>query len=529
MDVPPERLAKLERFRDAGVAPYPPGHDLPERRLIAEVLAEIDPDAEEKVTVTLAGRVVSWRDMGSSIFADLRDGSGRCQVFLRKKALGPDTFVVFKKSTDLGDFLAVTGEFARTKMGEVTLFADEVRLLTKTLSPPPDEYYGVADVELRYRRRYVDLIANPDTVERFRRRSALVRDMRAFLEGRDFMEVETPMLHAIAGGAAAKPFITHHNTLHTDLYLRIAPELHLKRLLVGGFERVFEIGRNFRNEGLSPRHNPEFTMLEAYWAYARMDDWVDASSKLLAQLAAAHGQRDEGDAEHTVRFGGKALDFSLPFARRSYVELIAEHADADVLDEASVLAACKRQQIAVEGRTHGQLVDDLFGECVEPRLQDPTFVTDFPLSMSPLSKASTEQPELAERFELFIAGMEVANAFSELNDPIEQLARFESQVQSHDPETPSEVDHDYVAALCHGMPPAAGIGIGVDRITMLLTGAESIRDVILFPLLRPQGAGDAVSDGASGEAGAGGETAAGDAASGGTKSTEASTDTAGEA
>jgi lysyl-tRNA synthetase class 2 len=510
MEITPDRLAKLERFREAGVEPYPAGSSLAGRSLIADVLAARDPDQEEPPPVTVAGRVASLRDMGSSMFLDLRDVSGRVQLFLRKAVLGPDAFKLFKKALDLGDVIAAQGPLGLTKKGEVTVFADRVELLTKSMSAPPGEYYGLADVETRYRQRYIDLIANADSQTRFRARSGIVRSMRAFLEGRDFMEVETPMLHAIAGGAAARPFFTHHNALGVDLTLRIAPELHLKRLLVGGFERVFEIGRNFRNEGLSPRHNPEFTMMEAYWAYARMEDWIDATQELLAQLVSLHGSRQEGDAETVLRRGESLLDFSTPFARASYAELLEQHAQVDVFDEESVLDGARRQRLAVEGRNLDKIVDDLFGECVEPHLLNPTFVTDFPISLSPLAKQRPDDARLAERFELYVDGMEVANAFSELNDPQEQLDRFEAQVASRDPESPAEVDHDYVTALSYGMPPAAGIGIGIDRLVMLLTDADSIRDVILFPSLRPVAGGetatarsdDAPADDASGVAGA---------------------------
>jgi lysyl-tRNA synthetase class 2 len=490
VQAPDDRLHKLDQFRAAGVDPYPAGTSLPDRTLVAELLARADPDAEpeQRAVATVAGRVASVRDHGNSLFLDVRDESGRIQVYLRKKTLGPETFQLFKEALDLGDFVACRGEVGRTRMGEVTLFTETVELLTKTMQAPPGEWYGLADVEARLRRRYADLIANPESVARFRARSAIVRDCRRFLEQRDFMEVETPMLHSIAGGAAAKPFTTHHNTLHMDLFLRIAPELHLKRLIVGGFEKVFEIGRNFRNEGLSPRHNPEFSMLEAYWAYARMEDWIEATEELISQLAAAHGNHTQGEQElpsSCVVRGDRVLDFKRPFARQSYVELLAEHAGADVFDEASVLEAAARQRIETGGRSLGQVIDDLFGECVEPQLVEPTFVTDFPIELSPLSKARPEDPRIAERFELFVDGMELANAFSELNDPQEQLSRFEAQVASRDPELPAEVDQDYVDALQHGMPPAAGIGIGIDRLVMLLTGSETIRDVILFPLLRP--------------------------------------------
>ncbi len=500
MDAPADRVVKLERLREAGVEAYPAGHPLLARRKsIAEAQrarerwvarAEKDgrsPEASDGPRVVVAGRVVALRDHGNSQFIDVRDASGRCQVFVRRKDVGQRHFDRLKEGLDLGDIVVAAGPFGRTRMGELSVFARKIALLTKSLAVPPTEWYGLADVELRSRRRYADLIANEDSRRRFRARSGIVTALRRFLDLEGFLEVETPLLHAIAGGAAARPFITHHNALDLDLYLRVAPELFLKRLLVGGFEKVFEIGRNFRNEGLSPRHNPEFTMCEAYWAYARASDWMDGLQRLLPRLAEEHGARAEGESGPRVRRGELLLDFTPPFARRSFAELLAEHAQADLFDRASLQAACARAGLPDAGRRDEQLADDLFGHFVEGRLLQPTFVTDFPIASSPLAKASPEDPRVAERFELYVAGMELANAFSELNDPAEQLARFEAQVAQRDPELPAEVDHDYVTALQHGLPPAAGIGIGVDRLVMLLTGAESIRDVLLFPLLRPAG------------------------------------------
>ncbi|HEX5011357.1 MAG TPA: lysine--tRNA ligase [Planctomycetota bacterium] len=489
MDVPEERRAKLERLRAAGREPFPAGATLPDRRRIAEALAGTDPDAAPRAVVTVAGRVTARRDHGSSQFLDLRDESGRVQVYVQKKVLGEGPYAQLLDTLDLGDFLAARGELGRTRLGEVTVFAQDAELLTKTLSQPANEYFGVADVELRYRQRYVDLVANPGSAARFRARCRMVDELRAFLRGRGFLEVETPMLHAIAGGATARPFITHHNTLDIALYLRIAPELFLKRLLVGGFERVFEIGRNFRNEGLSPRHNPEFTMLEAYWAYARAGDWMAALEELLPRLAetcACDPQGREAPGGPRVRRGEAVIDFTPPFKRGRYADLIKKETGVDVMEAGSLRKAAQAFPVP-PGSSDAAIADFLFSEHVEPKLgMDPFFVTDFPLAMSPLAKRSPEDPRLAERFELFIGGMEAANAFSELNDPEDQLRRFEEQVARKDPELPAQVDHDYVDALAHGMPPAAGIGIGVDRLAMLLTGAESIRDVILFPLLRPQ-------------------------------------------
>ena len=487
MDAPEDRLAKLERFRTAGLDPFPAGATIADRRPVAEVLA-LEAEGQPSPTVSVAGRIMARRDHGNSLFLDLRDESGRVQVFLRRQALGDERFELLSHGLDLGDFLAARGELGRTKMGERTVFAAQAELLTKSLAVPPKEWFGLADVETRYRQRYVDLLANAESAERFRCRSALVDGLRRFLIDRGFLEVETPMLHAIAGGATARPFVTHHNTLDMELYLRIAPELFLKRLLVGGFERVFEIGRNFRNEGLSPRHNPEFTMLEAYWAYARARDWMSALEELLPRLVERHALREAGrPPAPRQRRGVVEIDFAPPWPRRGYAELLAEHAGVDVHDRAALEAACRARKLPAAGLPAEALADGLFGACVEPALVQPTFVTDFPLAMSPLAKASPEDRRVAERFELFVAGMEIANAFSELNDPEEQLRRFEAQVARRDPELPAEVDHDYVTALRYGMPPAAGIGLGVDRLAMLLTGSESIRDVILFPLLRPAG------------------------------------------
>lgn len=522
MEASADRFAKLASFSEAGEPPYGPGSGFEGRRWIADILEQEDAGAEPPAKVVIAGRVTAHRDHGNSMFVDLRDATGRCQVYLQKKRVGPERYQLFRNNLDLGDFLSIEGDFSRTRKGEDTVFADGVRLLTKSMLGMPKEHYGLADIETRLRKRYVDLAANPESLRRFAERSAIVAALRRRLEGEHFLEVETPMLHPIAGGAAARPFVTHHNTLDLDLYLRIAPELYLKRLLVGGFERVFEIGRNFRNEGLSPRHNPEFTMLEAYWAYARGDDWMSLCELIIAELVRDHGQlgrrapaadagavegaggdADEGEdgvgeaaESHELLWEGSCLDMSVPFARRGYGELLLEHAGVDVFDDVAVAAAATKRGIETKGRGTAKIADDLFSACVEPHLEQPTFVTDFPVALSPLAKASPEDGRIAERFELFIGRMEVANGFSELNDPAEQLARFEEQVSQRDPELPAEVDHDYVEALSYGMPPAAGIGIGVDRLVMLLTGTPTIRDVILFPLLRPH---DKSADGAATE------------------------------
>ena len=510
MDVSEDRRAKRQRFQEAGEAAYGADPGFEGRRTVADLLAAEDPDAEPAAVLALAGRLTALRDHGNSLFLDLRDATGRIQVFVQKKAVGPERFALFRDNLDLGDFLAATGEFRRTKKGEPTLFASGLRLLTKSMKAPPKEHFGLADVEARLRERHVDLAANRDSYRRFVDRSRIVSALRTMLERQDFMEVETPMLHAVAGGAAARPFITHHNKLDLDLYLRIAPELFLKRLLVGGYERVYEIGRSFRNEGLSPRHNPEFTMLEAYWAYARAEQWMQFTEVMIRTLAresavrggpagaggeaggddsAADATREAGGTDGgevgVLHWNGHVIDTGPAFARASYGELVQRHAGVDLHDEAAVTAACRQHGIDTAGLSPAKLVDELFGACVEPHLVQPTYVVDFPIEHSPLAKARPDDPRLAERFELFMGCMEVANGFSELNDPDDQLARFEAQVAARDPELPAQVDHDYVDALRYGMPPAAGIGIGIDRLVMLLTGSPTIRDVILFPLLRP--------------------------------------------
>jgi len=484
MDASADRLEKLPKLEALGERPYAPGTRFGDRLTVAEVGARHDPDAATPASVCIAGRVTAFRNMGRSAFLDVRDGTGRLQVYAQRNELPEGRYASLLPLLDLGDFVAVRGTYGRTRKGEETVFAEDLELLTKALVAPPKEYFGLKDVEQRYRRRYVDLAVNEESSARFAARSRIVSALRRELEARGFLEVETPILHPIAGGAAARPFRTHHNALDLTLTLRIAPELHLKRLLVGGFERVFEIGRNFRNEGLSPRHNPEFTMLEAYWAYARAGDWMDALEAMLPRLVEEHAPARVDGAR--LRRGEQVIDLSAPFARRGYASLLEEHAGADPFDPDAVRAALARHRVPVEpDATHAKRVDALFDACVEDRLVAPTLVTDFPAEMSPLAKVSPDDPRVAERFELFVAGMEVANGFSELNDPAEQLRRFERQVASRDPELPGEVDHDYVEALAHGMPPAAGIGIGVDRLVMLLTDAASIRDVILFPLLRP--------------------------------------------
>lgn len=460
--------ALQERFRDCGKAAL----------------------EEQAIDTAVAGRVMLRRLMGKASFVTLQDGSGRIQCYLSQDGLGEDAYRRFLELWDIGDIVGLRGRLMRTGRGELTLRAAEATLLSKALRELPDKFHGLEDQEARCRQRHLDLIANPSTQERFRARSKLVQELRAFLLERDFLEVETPMMHAIPGGAVARPFVTRHNALDMDLYLRVAPELFLKRLVVGGFERVFEINRCFRNEGLSPRHNPEFTSLEFYWAYRDYRDLMQLTEELLRRVARAVLG---GTA---LRYRGQALDFGQPFAEMTLAESLTRFAglsEAQTEDEAALRALLARPGAppVQEGWGLGKLQAEAFEAQVERRLIEPTFITGFPTEVSPLSRRSDAAPELAERFELFAAGQEIANGFSELNDPDDQAERFRLQAaaaEAGDDEA-MRFDQDYLAALECGLPPTAGEGLGVDRLAMLLTDARSIRDVLLFPLLRPDAHG----------------------------------------
>ncbi|MCK4911963.1 MAG: lysine--tRNA ligase [Thermodesulfovibrionales bacterium] len=480
------RLNKLGDLKDLGIEPYAGAYQ--KEHLAADVLAEYDAlsreELEEKeITVSVAGRAITPRKFGKAAFVHLQDASGRIQGYFRKDILG-DSFPIIKK-LDEGDILGVRGKLFRTKTDELTIEASEVTLLTKALRPLPEKWHGLKDVETRYRQRYVDLIVNPDVKDTFRKRSVIIKAMRDFLEERGFIEVETPMMQPIPGGAAAKPFITHHNTLGVDLYLRIAPELYLKRLLVGGFERVYELNRNFRNEGISSQHNPEFTMLEFYVSYKDYNFLMDFTEELLPHVA----ERALGTTK--VAYGDHEIDLTPPWPRRPFFETLS---DAGVPGEVirgkgAAFTWAKEKGIEVsEGMSYGKLLDEIFSEFVEPKLIQPTFITDYPVELSPLAKRKPDQPELVERFELFIAGREIANAFSELTDPQDQRGRFEEQELAKEAgdEESHEMDEDFLRALEYGMPPAAGEGIGIDRLVMLLTNAQSIRDVLLFPQMKPE-------------------------------------------
>ncbi len=477
------RRGKRDRLRAIGVDPYPPRASRTHTCEAARGLfREEDPVAPgPAATVRVAGRIRGLRDHGKTWFATISDESGTIQLYLKKDFLG-DAFEIVKL-LDLGDFLAASGTIFKTKKGEISVEARAIAVLAKALEPLPDKWHGLADLELRCRRRYLDLVANPPVRGIFRARARMVAAIRAFLAGRGFMEVETPMMQPIAGGAAARPFITHHNTLDMDLFLRIAPELYLKRLVVGGFERVFELNRNFRNEGMDRNHNPEFTMLEAYQAYADVNDMMELTESLIHD--AARALRDGA----TVDFDPAIVpEFPLPpWPRVPFLEAIANGGGPRLApgDAAGTAEAAARFGLEIDPEAgdgpdaeYAARLDAFFDRFAEPTLEGPIFVIDYPTVLSPLAKRKPEEPELTERFELFIRGMEVANAFSELNDPDDQEARFRGQGGT--------IDMDYVRALRAGMPPAGGLGIGIDRLAMLLTGSRTIRDVILFPAMRPE-------------------------------------------
>ena len=447
--------------------------------------AELDKPAleEQALSARVCGRVMLRRVMGKASFITLEDPSGRIQCYLTKNDLGEEVYGQFKDWWDIGDLVGVEGVLMRTNKGELTVHAESVVLLNKTLRPLPEKFHGLTDTETKYRQRYLDLIMNEDSREVFRVRSRVVAAMRSFFNARSFLEVETPMMHPIPGGATAKPFVTHHNALDMPLYLRIAPELYLKRLVVGGFERVYEINRSFRNEGLSTRHNPEFTMLEFYQAYADYNDLIELTEALFRALVT----EVRGSAE--VTYQGEALDFGKPFQRMTMAQSLVEHTElgADDVNDAEKLRSAMGGANKVDASWgRGKLQMELFEARVEEKLTQPTFITEYPAEVSPLARRNDANPEVTDRFELFICGREYANAFSELNDPVDQAARFQAQVAAKDAgdEEAMHYDHDYVEALEYGLPPTAGEGIGIDRLVMLLTDSPSIRDVLLFPQMR---------------------------------------------
>ena len=481
------RREKMEALREAGIDPF--GQRFDRTHTAAKVREEFGEDdketlLDEKPEVTIAGRMMSKRGKGKVGFADIRDRSGKMQIYVRKDVVGDDNYMIFKKA-DLGDILGISGEVMKTDSGELTVKANHVTHLAKALRPLPDKWHGLTDVEQKYRKRYLDLISNEDSFDRFVKRTKIVGAVREYLDNNGFLEVETPVLHNQAGGANARPFVTHHNALDIDLYLRIALELHLKRLIVGGMERVYEIGRVFRNEGIDTKHNPEFTELETYAAYWDLTDVMTETEGIFR--FAAHKVLDTGK----LTYQGMAIDLDAPFARINMLDAIKDKTGVDFWPEMSVDDARK---LADEHDVHyepywkvGHIISAFFDQFVEETLIQPTFITGHPIEVSPLAKKNPKDPRFVERFELFVGGGEYANAFTELNDPIDQRQRFEAQAaeKSAGNDEAQGIDDDYVEALEYGMPPTGGLGIGIDRLVMLLTDAPSIRDVLLFPTLRP--------------------------------------------
>jgi len=442
--------------------------------------SEQGPGEEIGPQVRAAGRILLQRDKGKLRFIDIQDWTGRIQLFVGQRQVGEEDFEL-AGLFDLGDLIGVDGRLGRTNTGELTIFAERLHFLTKSIEPPPAKHLGLVDAELRQRRRYVDLAYNEGVLERFRHRTEIVRSIRQTLCAQDFCEIEGPTLHSIAGGAAARPFITNHNALGIELYMRIALELHLKRLLVGGMERVFELGRVYRNEGISPRHNPEFTMLEVYQAYGDYETMMRLTEKLIVDAIDALGM------PYQLPWGDAVIDFTPPFAQRTYDDLFEEHTGINGGDVDSLTKYAQGLGIETAGRHPDVIKNEVFEEKVEDALEGPVFVIDYPASICPLTKRKRENPEIAERFELFVKGMEIANAYTELNDPDLQEELFKTQLAGlSEEDSMAKMDHDFIRALRHGMPPAGGLGVGIDRLVMLLTNSQTIREVILFPLLRPE-------------------------------------------
>lgn len=481
-----QRIKKAEELREIGVKPYGGAFDANDHA--ADLINKYNNTSKETLEAepfgcALAGRIMSLRNFGKAAFAHLQDSSGKLQIYFKKDLLG-DNHKLLKK-LDIGDIIGVKGRLFRTRTEELTVEVSSFELLTKSIRPLPEKWHGLKDVETRYRQRYVDLIVNPEVREKFAKRSVIIKSARDFLEAKDFIEVETPMMHQIPGGATAKPFRTHHNALGIDLYLRIAPELYLKRLLVGGYERVYELNKNFRNEGISAKHNPEFSMLEFYIAYKDYNFLMSFTEELIGHVA----MKTAGTLQ--IQYGETTIDLTPPWPRIPMLKALEENGVPTELfnDPGKLKSWASDNRIDIpKGSSPGKVMDEIFKERVEPGLVQPTFITDHPVELSPLAKRTADDPSLVERFELFICSREIANAFSELNDPFDQKERFLDQVKAKQEgdEEAHWMDEDFIRALEYGMPPAAGEGIGIDRLVMLLTDSPSIRDVVLFPQLKPE-------------------------------------------
>jgi lysyl-tRNA synthetase class 2 len=483
-----ERANKAKKLKELGVNLYPAGchTDITVSEAVKN-FGHMDAEALEgqTQTVSLAGRIVALRNFGKASFIHIQDRTGRIQSYIRKDKVSEAKFETFKLM-DIGDFIGIKGTFFRTRTGELTLLAEDLILVTKALRPLPEKWHGLTDVETRYRQRYVDLIVNREVKDVFVKRSRIIQTIRDFFSRKDFLEVETPMMQPIPGGATAKPFKTYHNALGMNLYLRVAPELYLKRLVVGGLERVFEINRNFRNEGISIKHNPEFTMLEFYMAYATYEDLMALNEELFTEVIQSYC------GGSIIKYQGETIDFTPPWSRITFFDALAgmgEVTEAVLHDKKSAADFAMECQLSpTERDSHGQILAKIFDHLVEPKLISPTFIMGYPTEVSPLSRRNDENPNITDRFELFIGGREIANGFTELNDPVDQRERFERQVALREAgdEEALFMDKDYLRALEYGMPPTAGEGIGIDRVVMLLTDSPSIRDVILFPQMRPK-------------------------------------------
>jgi lysyl-tRNA synthetase class 2 len=476
-----QRREKLSQLRDEKEKAFAEKYE--KTNHAAEVEDNFE-DLEEK-EVKLTGRLMAIRTHGKASFADLMDMSGKVQLYVKQNNIGEDRYEFFQ-DLDLGDLVGITGTVFKTNRGQVSVRVSSFELLTKSLRPLPEKFHGLKDKDIRYRQRYLDLIVNPDVKETFVIRSKIIKEMRRYLEERGFLEVETPMMHPIAGGATARPFVTHHNTLDMDLFLRIAPELYLKKLIVGGFEKVFEINRNFRNEGMSYKHNPEFTTMELYQAQADYYDMMELTENLVSHLA------EEVLGTQTLEYEETELDFTAPWERITMVEAVKKYAGVDFTEfdtaEEAYEAAASVGVKPEEGLSYGEVLNEVFEIRVEDKLVQPTFIMNYPIEVSPLAQKIEDDPRFTYRFEAFVYGREIANAFSELNDPEEQKRRFEKQVEMREAgdEEAQMMDYDFIRALEYGMPPTGGLGIGIDRLIMLLTDSSSIRDVILFPTMRPE-------------------------------------------